>query len=231
MFKRHEKIDNSRSLITNLNPKSPISEQYRTIRTTLDFKLSDQNLTSFLVTSSEAGVGKSTTIANLAITFAQQGKKVLLVDADLRKPSVHTTFKINNRIGLTNVLTHQIKANEAMQKTDFCKDLTVISSGPIPPNPAELLSSAGMKKFIAEMSQEYEVILFDTPPLNAVTDAQIISRLVGGVVLVARAYQTRKDNLIKAKKLLEQINANILGVVIHGIETTDTSYYYYYGAE
>lgn len=115
MAKKNEKIDNNRYLITSLNPKSPISEQYSTIRTTIDFKMVDQGMKNFLVTSAEAAAGKSTTIANLAITFAQQGKCVLLIDANLRKPSVHMSFKIPNRSGLANILTRQSTVEETLQ--------------------------------------------------------------------------------------------------------------------
>ncbi|WP_374285428.1 polysaccharide biosynthesis tyrosine autokinase [Lactococcus sp.] len=231
MAKKNEKIDNNRYLITSLNPKSPISEQYRTIRTTIDFKMVDQGMKSFLVTSAEAAAGKSTTIANLAITFAQQGKRVLLIDADLRKPSVHMSFKIPNRSGLTNILTRQSTVEEALQGSPINENLAIITSAPIPPNPSELLSSAGMKNLIETMTQTFDIVLVDTPPLSAVTDAQIISGFVGGVVVVARAYQTKKESLAKTKKMLDQVQANIIGVVLHGVNTSDTAYYYYYGAE
>ncbi|MQW22579.1 MULTISPECIES: polysaccharide biosynthesis tyrosine autokinase [unclassified Lactococcus] len=231
MAKKNEKIDNNRYLITSLNPKSPISEQYRTIRTTIDFKMVDQGMKSFLVTSAEAAAGKSTTIANLAITFAQQGKRVLLIDADLRKPSVHMSFKIPNRSGLTNILTRQSTVEETLQGSPINENLAIITSGPIPPNPSELLSSAGMKNLIETMTQAFDIVLVDTPPLSAVTDAQIISGFVGGVVVVARAYQTKKESLAKTKKMLDQVQANIIGVVLHGVNTSDTAYYYYYGAE
>ncbi|MGM9887166.1 MAG: polysaccharide biosynthesis tyrosine autokinase [Lactococcus sp.] len=231
MAKKNEKIDNNRYLITSLNPKSPISEQYRTIRTTIDFKMVDQGMKSFLVTSAEAAAGKSTTIANLAITFAQQGKRVLLIDADLRKPSVHMSFKIPNRSGLTNILTRQSTVEETLQGSPINENLAIITSGPIPPNPSELLSSAGMKNLIETMTQAFDIVLVDTPPLSAVTDAQIISGFVGGVVVVARAYQTKKESLAKTKKMLDQVQGNIIGVVLHGVNTSDTAYYYYYGAE
>ncbi|WP_152994482.1 MULTISPECIES: polysaccharide biosynthesis tyrosine autokinase [Lactococcus] len=231
MSKKNEKLDSNRYLITSVNPKSPISEQYRTIRTTIEFKLADQGLKSFLVTSAEAGAGKSTTISNLAVTFAQQGKKVLLIDADLRKPSVHMTFRLQNRSGLTNVLTRQISVNDAMQGTNFSENLAIISSGPVPPNPSELIGSAAMKNLIDSVTEAFDIVLIDTPPLSAVTDAQILSRYIGGAVIVVRANQTKKESVTKAKKLLDQVNANILGVVLHGVEASDSAYYYYYGAE
>jgi capsular exopolysaccharide family len=214
-----------------MNPKSPISEQYRTIRTTIEFKMIDQGIKSFLVTSSEASAGKSTTIANLAITFAQQGKKVLLIDADLRKPTVNLTFKVQNRVGLTNVLMNQSSITDAQQRTRVSENLTIISSGPIPPNPSELLGSIAMKRLIESVTEFFDVILIDTPPLSLVTDAQVLSNYVGGVVIVVQANQTKKDGLLKTKKLLNQVQANILGVVLHGAEMSDSNSYYYYGVE
>ena len=191
----------------------------------------DQGIKSFLVTSSEASAGKSTTIANLAITFAQQGKKVLLIDADLRKPTVNLTFKVQNRVGLTNVLMNQSSITDAQQRTRVSENLTIISSGPIPPNPSELLGSIAMKRLIESVTEFFDVILIDTPPLSLVTDAQVLSNYVGGVVIVAQANQTKKDGLLKTKKLLNQVQANILGVVLHGAEMSDSNSYYYYGVE
>lgn len=231
MSKNKKNIGDNRYTITSMNPKSPISEQYRTIRTTIEFKMIDQGIKSFLVTSSEASAGKSITIANLAITFAQQGKKVLLIDADLRKPTVNLIFKVQNRVGLTNVLMNQSSITDAQQRTRVSENLTIISSGPIPPNPSELLGSIAMKRLIESVTEFFDVILIDTPPLSLVTDAQVLSNYVGGVVIVAQANQTKKDGLLKTKKLLNQVQANILGVVLHGAEMSDSNYYYYYGVE
>ncbi|MGX7009378.1 EpsB [Lactococcus chungangensis CAU 28 = DSM 22330] len=231
MSKNKKNIGDNRYTITSMNPKSPISEQYRTIRTTIEFKMIDQGIKSFLVTSSETSAGKSTTIANLAITFAQQGKKVLLIDADLRKPTVNLTFKVQNRVGLTNVLMNQSSITDAQQRTRVSENLTIISSGPIPPNPSELLGSIAMKRLIESVTEFFDVILIDTPPLSLVTDAQVLSNYVGGVVIVAQANQTKKDGLLKTKKLLNQVQANILGVVLHGAEMSDSNSYYYYGVE
>lgn len=231
MAKNKRSIDNNRYIITSVNPQSLISEQYRTIRTTIDFKMVDQGIKSFLVTSSEAAAGKSTASANIAVAFAQQGKKVLLIDGDLRKPTVNITFKVQNRVGLTNILMHQSSIEDAIQGTRLSENLTIITSGPIPPNPSELLASSAMKNLIDSVSDSFDVVLIDTPPLSAVTDAQILSSYVGGVVLVVRAYETKKESLAKTKKILEQVNANILGVVLHGVDSSDLPSYYYYGVE
>ncbi|GAB2026077.1 CpsD/CapB family tyrosine-protein kinase [Lactovum odontotermitis] len=227
MAKKSKATHNKGQLITTANPKSPISEQYRTIRTSLEFKMVDQGINTFLVTSAEANAGKSTTISNLAVTFAQRGKKVLLIDADLRKPFIHNCFKASNHVGLTNLLAQQLAFNEVAKGTLMAENLTLITSGPIPPNPSELLGSMSMQRFIESARSVFDIVLIDTPPVVAVTDAVILSSQVDGVVMVARAHQTKKEGLIKAKKLFEQVQANVLGVILHGGSAGDSAYYYY----
>ncbi|WP_361344494.1 CpsD/CapB family tyrosine-protein kinase, partial [Streptomyces sp. NPDC021562] len=153
-------LDSKRKLVAKYDPKSPISEQYRTIRTNILFSSVDEEIRSIMVTSSGPGEGKSTTTANLAVVFAQQGKTVLLVDADLRKPTVHYTFKLTNTLGLTSVLTNQKDLMEAVNKTDE-NNLYVLSSGPIPPNPSELLGSKAMQLFLEQALEEFDLIIFD----------------------------------------------------------------------
>ncbi len=218
-----------RKLITKLNPKSPISEQYRTIRTNIEFSSVDDEIRSIMVTSSGPGEGKSTTTANLAVVFAQQGKRVLLIDADLRKPTVHYTFGITNTFGLTNVLTRQMELKDAIKKTNE-ELLHVLPSGPIPPNPAELLSSRGMKEFFEETKGAYDMIIFDTPPVLAVTDAQILSNQCDGTVLVISSGRTEVEAATKTKELLEAANAKVLGIVLNNKKMNkNNNYYYYYG--
>jgi len=217
-----------RMLITHLNPKSPIAEQYRTIRTNIDFSIADRNLRSLVVTSSGPGEGKSMTTANLAVVMAQQGRKVLLVDADLRKPTVHYTFRLVNTEGLSNLLTKRAKLTDVLTKTDV-DNLYVITSGPIPPNPAELLSSRAMHDFMTEALGIFDIIIFDTPPVLAVTDAQILSSQVDGTVLVVASGKTEKDAALEAKDLLQKSQARILGVVLNRQPIKNSRYYYYYG--
>jgi len=221
-------LDSKRKLITKYDPKSPISEQYRTIRTNILFSSVDEEIRTLMVTSSGPGEGKSTTAANLAVVFAQQGKTVLLVDADLRKPTVHYTFNTLNTSGLTSVLTNQMSLMEAVQANDE-KNLFVLPSGPIPPNPSELLSSRAMQHFMEQALEEFDMILFDTPPVLAVTDAQILASICQGSVLVVSSGSTEKDALIKTNELLSASNGKILGVVLNNKKQDRTSNYYYYG--
>ncbi|WP_062237228.1 CpsD/CapB family tyrosine-protein kinase [Fictibacillus sp. FJAT-27399] len=219
-----------RSLITHNNPMSPISEQYRTIRTNIQFSSIDKQYKTLLVTSAGQGEGKSTTVANLAVVLAQQGKRVLLVDGDLRKPTVHYTFRVSNIQGMTSVLTKQLTFEDAVQKTNV-EHLYVLPSGPIPPNPSELLNSKAMEALVEDANSKYDYVLFDSPPVLAVTDAQILSNRCDGVVLVASSGRTEKEEALKAKELLENANAKILGVVLNGKETNDRNYSYYYGSK
>jgi capsular exopolysaccharide synthesis family protein len=219
-----------RSLITKFRPKSSISEQYRTIRTNIEFSAVDNEIHSIMITSAEPADGKSTTVANLAITFAQQGKKVLIVDADLRKPTVHYTFQVANIYGLTNVLTKQRPLTEAIATTDV-EHLDVLTSGPIPPNPAELLGSKAMLEFLTTVEKSYDVILFDTPPILAVADAQILANLCEGSVLVISSGKTEIEKAAKAKELLTAAKGKLLGAVLNKKIMDKSSYYYYYGTK
>lgn len=217
-----------RQLITKLNPKSPISEQYRTIRTNIQFASVDNEIKSLLVTSSNPSEGKSTTVANLAIVYAQAGKKVLLIDADLRKPTVHYTFRLDNLKGLSNVLVGEMSMSEAANPTDI-PNLDVLSCGPIPPNPSELLASKKMEQFISEATSSYDLVIFDTPPVLAVTDAQILANMVDGSILVIRSKETELEAATKAKDILQPARAKLLGTVLNGREKKGSNYYYYYG--
>jgi protein-tyrosine kinase len=230
VFKKNKKSVNSnqRNIITHLDPRAPISEQYRTIRTNIQFSSVDESIKSLLITSSGPGEGKSTTVANLAIVFAQQGKRVLLIDADLRKPTVHYTFQLNNHIGLTNVLTKQSTIDASVNKTDI-DNLFVMSSGPIPPNPAELLGSKAMDEFLEASLQQFDMVIFDTPPVLAVTDAQILANKCNGTILVVNSGKTEIEPAVKAKELLVSSNGKLLGVVLNNKKVKDSQYYYYYG--
>lgn len=228
---RKKKQSNSRirHLITKLNPRSPISEQYRTIRTNIQFASVDDELHSILITSSGSNEGKSTIAANLAVVYAQQGKKVLLIDSDMRKPSVHYTFRLDNLRGLSSVLIGENSLTQVVEHGGE-ENLDIIPSGPIPPNPSELLASKRMKVFIKEAKEDYDLVIFDTPPVLAVTDAQVLANIVDGMLLVVRSGQTEKEAAIKAKQALEPAKAKLLGTVLNDREKKGTTnYYYYYG--
>ncbi|MFW8616792.1 MULTISPECIES: CpsD/CapB family tyrosine-protein kinase [Enterococcus] len=218
------------SLITMVDPSSPISEQYRTIRTNIQFASSaDKQIKTIVVTSSGPGEGKSTTSANLAVVFAKSGQRVLLVDADMRKPTVYKTFSLNNASGLSTVLSTSTSVLEAAQKT-VIDNLSVLTSGPKPPNPSELLGSARMNQVMEEAKNLYDVVIFDMPPVVAVTDAQIMASKADGTILVVRENVARKESLTKARDLLNMVQARIIGVVYNGAEhSKDSGYYYYYG--
>nr|WP_089803495.1 CpsD/CapB family tyrosine-protein kinase [Halolactibacillus alkaliphilus] len=212
--------------MTKLNPRSPISEQYRTIRTNLQFAAVDSDLRTLLITSSGPGEGKSSTTANLALVFAQQGKKVLLVDADLRKPTAHYTFRVDNRVGLSSVLVGEMDYLKAVDASEE-ENLDILSSGPIPPNPSELLGSKAMQHFIEQAKESYDLIIFDTPPVLAVTDAQVLANLVDGTLFVVRSKATDQESAKKAKELLAPAKAKLLGAVLNDKEVSKNSYYYY----
>jgi len=221
----------STNLITMTKPKSSTSEQYRTIRTNIEFSIVDTTLTTLSCTSAIPEEGKTTTISNLAVTIAQQGQKVLLVDADLRKPTIHQIIGLKkNQFGLTSLITKTAKPDQAISKSPEIPNLSILPSGPIPPNPSELLSSNKMEELISDFSEKYDMVLFDTPPILAVTDAQILSSHCDGVVLVIRSRRTEKKDLIKAKELLDRTKCNILGTIFNDVDQKD-AYYYYERAE
>ncbi|BFI98614.1 MAG: CpsD/CapB family tyrosine-protein kinase [Priestia megaterium] len=218
-----------RRLVTHTNPKLPVAEQYRTIRSNIQFSNLESDVRSLVMTSSGPSEGKSTTAANLAIVYAQQDKKVLLVDADLRKPTAHFSFRLENHIGFTNVLTRKVPLLDAVSETEI-PNLSVLTSGPIPPNPSELLASKNMDALLEEMYEHFDFILFDTPPTLAVTDAQILSNKVEATILVVSSGKTDKAAARKAKELLLNAKARLLGVILNDRKIEDGgSYYYYYG--
>lgn len=232
MIKRNKERKNTQtkavSLVSLIDPSSPVAEQYRTIRTNIQFASSaDQHVKTLVVTSSGPSEGKSLTAANLAAVFAQTGQKTLLVDADLRKPTIHKTFQLSNKAGLSTVLSTGASPEETAQKTAV-ENLSILTSGPKPPNPSELLGSAKMTQIMGEARELFDIIIFDMPPVVTVTDAQIMSSKADGTLLVVRENWTRKDALSKAKELLDLVNARVLGVIYNGSEQDKDKGYYYY---
>ncbi|CAN7690598.1 CpsD/CapB family tyrosine-protein kinase [Paenibacillus sp. LjRoot153] len=221
---------NKRPIITHQNPKSPISEAYRTLRTNIQFSSIDEELRVIMVTSAGPGEGKSTTLINLAVAYAQTDKKVLVIDGDLRKPTMHHALHVSNRSGLTNLLTNQLTIADVLQSS-FVPNLQIITSGPIPPNPSEILSSKKMLSVLDELKQQFDIILIDAPPAIAVTDAQIIATRSDGVIIVVNSDKTKREVVLKAKQNMDNVRARILGVVLNNVDRNnkDAYYYYYYG--
>ncbi|MGG0485185.1 CpsD/CapB family tyrosine-protein kinase [Priestia aryabhattai] len=218
-----------RRLLAHTNPKDPVTEQYRTIRTNIQFSRTDEEIKSLVLTSSGPAEGKSTTAANLATVYAQQGLNVLLIDGDLRKPTAHYTFRLENHTGLTNVLTKQLPLGQAVQQTEV-PNLYVLTSGPIPPNPSELLASKQMGEVLAEMKEQFDMVIFDTPPILAVADAQILANQVDASLLIVSSAKTEKDAALKAKELLTHAKSKLLGAVLNNRKMEEGNYYYYYGS-
>lgn len=216
----------SDKLITHLDPRSPVSEAYRTLRTNIQFSSLDKPIRTLLVTSSGPEEGKSTTIANLAITIAQTGSRVILVDCDLRRPSQHRIFGLHNNFGLTNLVLDEAREDLFAQETSV-PNLRLLSAGPLPPNPSELLGSRRMEEIVKLLLHDADMILFDTPPVIAVTDAAVLARKVDGVLLVIKASQTKRDHARKARQQLDRVNANLIGVVLNNVKYDSHLNHYY----
>lgn len=208
------------------DPKSYYAEAFRTIKTNIKYSSADKHKKVMLVTSTEAGEGKSTISSNLALSLSQDNKKVIIVDGDLRKPSVHRQFRISGSVGLTEVLIGEQSLNSVKYKINPYLD--AVTSGHIPPNPAELLASEEMEKIIKNLKEEYDYVIIDTNPIGLVADAQILSSKVDGVILVARYEKTKKENLLSCKKMIDQVGGNTIGVVLNGVDEKRGKYYYYY---
>lgn len=217
-------------LVTLHNPSSLITESYRVLRTNILYSSPDNPLRTLVVTSPLPGEGKTTTAGNLAVVMAQGGSQVLLVDLDLRMPSVHRLFGISNSAGLTNLLVEDRSLESVVQK-DSVGNLDILTTGPIPPNPAELVGSKKFAMFIEEMKTVYDYIILDSSPCVAYTDSVLAGRISDGVLLVISATIGKMDAAIQAKKNFEKVGAKIIGVVLNGVNKSHlgySSYYYYY---
>lgn len=226
--KKKNKNNHARTLDVHYNSKSPVAEQFRAIRTNIQFAAVDRSMQSILVTSTAPGEGKSTVAVNLAAVMAQQGYKTLLIDADMRKPTAHYTFGISNTRGLTNMLTNQIGLEDAIHTTEVDK-LDLLSSGPVPPNPAELLGARAMEMLLMKAAASYDNILIDSPPVLAVTDAQVLAHRCDGTILVTSSGKTDGAGAQKAKDLLAKSDAHLLGAILNRKSEKKSGYYYYYG--
>jgi capsular exopolysaccharide synthesis family protein len=212
-------------------PRSPATEAFRTLRTNLEFTSVDKPLRSILITSAVPGEGKTTVSSNLAVVFAQAGKRVMLLDADLRRPGVHRAFALPNAFGLTNLLRTDGHITENVLHR-VQPNLRVMTTGALPPNPAELLGSQRMRQIIREALAACDVLIIDSPPLQVVTDAAVLSAEVDGTLLVVDSGRTRKGAVRQAREALNRVGANVLGVVVNRLSARSGQYYYYqyYGA-
>ena len=225
------KMDETDAPITAVQPRAPASEDFRSLRTNIQFASVDYPLTTILMTSPTPGDGKTTVAINLSIILAQGGKKITLLDTDLRRPRVHHQLKISNRWGLTSLFMNEDIHLESVLRKNTSTGLTVITSGVLPPNPAELLDSDKMFQIISNIKMESDVVIFDSPPLTAVTDAAVLSKHVDGVILVISLGKTRLAAARQAVQQLQQVGANILGVVVNRINSSKSPYHYAYDTE
>lgn len=191
-----------------------VKEAYKAMRTNVMFSVPDEGCKVIGVTSAVPSEGKSTTVLNLAITFAQTGTRVLLIDADMRRPNIKRILNAGEGIGLSDVLARFAKAKDAIHHTDY-ENLNVLFSGNIPPNPVELLASDNMQNMIEELKESNDYIFIDTPPINVVTDATVISKLLHGIIIVVRENVSKKDEVAEALNKLRFVNAKILGLVLN----------------
>lgn len=226
-----------RELIVERTPKSPVAEVFRTLRTNIQFMNSKKKMRTLLVTSTMPGEGKSWVSANLAITFAQAGKRVLIIDADMRKGRQHVMFNVENRMGLSNFLSgiDETGQNENVDvlkyvRTTEIHNLFLIPSGSVPPNPSELLASETTINMIEKLKETFDYIIFDGTPSLLVTDALIVSRLLDSTIIVTEHNTTKKENLLKVKKDIENVGGSIAGVILNKIPINAKKYletYYY----
>lgn len=224
-----------RELVTHLVPKSPVSEAFRTLRTNIQFMNSNIRLKTLLVTSTMPGEGKSWVTSNLAVTFAQAGKKVVLIDADMRKGRLYTIFKVQPRPGLSNYLSKYSDEQEYLNLNDYIfptevDNLFLMPAGNIPPNPSELLVTMQMKNLIEELKRKVDLIIIDGTPCKLVTDSIILSRIVDSTIIVSSHNETRKDDLERVVRDIKNVGGRLIGVVYNKVPITSSKYnktYYY----
>lgn len=216
------------SLVVLTENSSYVTEQYRMLKANITFSTKHFAFKTLMVTSSVTGEGKSTTAANLAVVFAESGKQILIVDCDMRRPTVNRTFKLSNSVGLSHLLSDSEVPYDEVIHPSGVPNLDVITSGFVPQDPSALLSSENFDLIINDLKQSYDLIIFDTPPVNVVSDAQILSSKIDGVLLVARKNVTKKKSFLSAKEQLLRANANILGSVYKISDKEEQGKYYKY---
>lgn len=219
--------DKTSDLVAVSEPRSPASEAFRTLRTNLDFAGLDKALKTVVVTSAGVAEGKSTTLANLAVVSAQAGRQVIVVDADLRRPMLHQVFGLDNEAGLTTMIMDDAALASPPLKKGCVAGLWVLTSGPLPPNPAEVVASRRMEDVLAALAGRADQVFIDTPPVAAVTDAAVLATRADGVLLVVSSGHTRRDHVRTAVQRLRQINARLLGAVLTNV-AADMAFKGYY---
>lgn len=225
---RFHSTDEKYRLISAAHPRSPISEAYRALRTNIQFSAVDKPLRTLLITSTNPVEGKSTTVANLGVVMAQAGLSVIVVDSDLRRPSLHQFFEVSRNPGLTNALLDKDPIPDGYLQATEVENLRVLASGPLPPNPSELLNSQRMRELIEQLKGEADVLLFDSPPILAVTDASILANQVDGVLLVVDSGTTRREVAQRGRGQLDKVGGNLLGVALNKLSHRGAGGYYYY---
>jgi len=215
-------------LITVRNPNSAGAEAFKTLRTNIQFSSIDKSAQVICVTSAGPAEGKSTIASNLAVVMAETGKKTLLLDCDMRKPTLHKVFTSSNILGLSDLLAGKVFLEKAIQNTGV-ENLNILTSGTKPPNPSQLLASSKIKKLMSILRTMFDFIIIDTPPILLVTDSQLLAGFTDGYLLVLSSGHVDKEAAAKAQDLLEKVNAKILGAVLNKFETTKGGYYGYYG--
>lgn len=222
------------NLIAHNDLKNPATEAYRVIRTSIQFAQAGKELKTLAFTSCMPNEGKSITVANLAVVLTQAGKSVLLLDCDMRNPTVHKNFNLSNKVGLSSCISMGTALSDAVQKTSI-EGLYALTGGVIPPNPSELLGSEQMKNVLQRAKEQYDYVLIDTPPVMPVTDALIVSRFVDGMILVIASAEVKVEMARDVKNQLVNAGANILGVVLNKVRSEHHGYgygyYYYYGSK
>jgi capsular exopolysaccharide synthesis family protein len=209
--------------------RSPVAEAYRHLRTSLLLSSAGQPPKTILVTSSQPSEGKTTTAINTAVMLAQTGAEVLIIDCDLRRPRLHAHFDVSNTVGLTNWLSGEKNVDALIQTYEKRENLKLLTSGPVPPNPAELLGSDEMRKLLALLSQRFAHIIIDSPPAISFTDASILSTMVDGVVLIVHGGKSSRAVVRRARQQLLDVGANIFGVVLNNVKLESQQDYYYAG--
>lgn len=212
------------NLITLTQPRSAAAEAFRTFRTNLMFSTVDSASRTFAITSPSRDEGKSEALANLAVTLAQSDHQTLIVDADLRRPAQHTLWGLDNQTGLTSMILDEASLTTPPIQATEVKNLGVVTSGVLPANPADVLASKRMEEVILVLAQQADFVLFDVPPVLAVSDAAVLGRKLNGVVLVVKGGSTRRDHILKAKTQLERVHANLIGVTLTNAPRQSTNY-------